>query len=400
MTYMNDKLIELLYKLKSFNKKFKNNKLRFVTNERVYNSKFFYTYHLQQCEVLKDSPYKDILFNYLIKSEDVYPGSSYYLVEKLLGKLNIDNIKNDKVKTEKNLVNFEKYLSSVASTKECADLFLNILKFSGPDATLTCKPTKSIQTTIIKKNNTKFDIEIHPDFRGIYFSSQVETTKQFIVSVIDVYVEKESEIMSLINYAHDQKMPVVLICRGISDLAAKSLKNIIVKNKIYVYPYIAKFDNEDPFFIKDITAAVDAKLFTLDAGDSLYADLSEKSSSKKLKLKPNCIEVFEINKQLVKDINKQIKNVDNETKNYLIKRKNRISPNIVEINIPKDNIEFISEIGSLIRCYNSCVIFGFLKDNKNNLYSYKEDVITDELSFKLYNTLLNIGYTIRKAENV
>ena len=397
---MNDKLIELLYKLKSFNKKFKNNKLRFVSNERVYNSKFFYTYHLQQCKVLKDSPYKDILFNYLIKSEAFYPGSSYYLVEKLLMKLNIDNIKKEKVKTDKTLVNFNKYLSTVTSTKECADLFLNILKFSGPDATLTCKPTKNIQTTITKKNNTKFDIDIHPDFNGIYFSNQSETTKNFIVSVIDVYVEKESEIMSLINYSHDQKMPVVLICRGISDLAAKSLKNIIIKNKIYVYPYIAKFDNEDPFFIKDITAAVDAKLFTLDAGDSLYADLSDKSSEKKLKLKPNSIEIFEINKQLVKDINNQINSVDSETKKYLIKRKNRISPNIVEINIPKDNIEFISEVGSLIRCYNSCVIFGFSKDEKDILHSYKEDMITDKLSFKLYNALLNIGYTIRQKENV
>ena len=35
---MNSKLLELFYKLKKFNNQFKNNKLRFVTNDSVYDS--------------------------------------------------------------------------------------------------------------------------------------------------------------------------------------------------------------------------------------------------------------------------------------------------------------------------------------------------------------------------
>ena len=84
----------------------------------------------------------------------------------------------------------------------------------------------------------------------------------------------------------------------------------------------------------------------------------------------------------------------------MLKRKNRISPNIVEINIPKDKTKFISEIRSLIRCYNNCILYGLLKDENEIIYSRKEDLITEKLSGNLYNTLLNIGYTIRKDNNV
>ena len=397
---MNSKLLELFYKLKKFNNQFKNNKLRFVTNDSVYESNFFYTYLLQQCEVLKENPYKDILFNYLIKSESIYPGSSYYVVEKLLNIVNKNNNKVEKDKTENNVLNFKKYLDSVSSSKEYSDLFLNILKFSGPDATLTCKPTNNIETTIIKRNNTKFDISIHESFRGIYFSNQKETTKSFITSVMDVYIEKESEIMTLVNYAHEQKAPILLVCRGISDFAINALKQIILKNNIYIYPYIAKFDNEDPFLLKDMSDALDSKLLSLEAGDSLYKGIVEKVSNKKLKLKSNSIEIFDINKILINKINDQIKESNHDLKKYLLKRKNRISPNIVEINIPKNKIKFISEIKNLIRCYNNCILFGLMKDKNGNIYSRKEDVITDKLSSKLHDTLLNIGYTIRQVENV
>lgn len=397
---MNSQLIELFYKLKKFNTQFKNNKLRFVTNNSVYESNFFYTYLLQQCKLLKENPYKDILFNYLIKSENLYPGSSYYVAEKLIDIINGNNNKNNKIKTETNILNFKKYLDNIATSKEYSDLFLNILKFSGPDATLSCKPTNNIETTIVKKNNTKFNISIHESFRGVYFSNQQETTKQFITAVMDVYIEKESEIMSLVNYGHEQKMPVLLICRGISDYAVSSLKNIILRNNVFIYPYIAKFNNEDPFLLKDVSDALEASLFSLDAGDSLYSGIVEKTSNKKLKINSNSIEIFNINKSFIKKINDQIKDSDPELKKYLIKRKNRISPNIVEINIPKDQIKFISEVKSLIRCYNNCILFGLMKDENGKIYSHKEEVITEKLSNSLYKTLLNIGYTIREDKNV
>ena len=396
---MNSKLLEVFYKLKVFNQKIKNNKIRFVKYNKVYKNNFFYMYQLQQNKVLENNPYEDIIYNYLMKAERSYPGCSYFVVEKLFDKLNINNNKKNKSKTDNNLENLEAYIRSVSSNKEYAELFLNILNFSGPDATIICKPTENCETSINKKNNTYFKINLHESFRGVYFSNQSETTKNFIISVMDAYVEKESEIMSLVNYSSEQKTPVVLVCRGISDSAILALKNIILRNKVYVYPYIAKFKNEDPFLLKDISEALGAQLFTLEAGDNLYTGLVEKTTSRKLKLKPNLIEIFNIEKTLVKSITEQIKNADFELKEYLLKRKNRLLPNIVEIHVPKDKIDFISEINNLIRCYNHCIRYGFLKDEKENIYSFKENTVSDKLSENLFNTLTNIGYVIAEKNN-
>ena len=64
---MNSQLLELFYKLKKFNTQFKNKKLRFVTNNSVYESNFFYTYLLHQCELIKENP------------ETFFPGPRTYL---------------------------------------------------------------------------------------------------------------------------------------------------------------------------------------------------------------------------------------------------------------------------------------------------------------------------------
>jgi len=396
---MNDKLLELYYKLNKFHKSFLENKFRFITFNKVYNSNFFYLYLMQQNNILKDNPYEKIVFNYLSKSESNYPGSSCLLVDKLLKRLNNNYENNELLKTDCNVDNLKLYLESITS-KEYSSLFYNILDFSGPDASLICNPTENIEMSVIKKNDTCFNLNIHESFRGVYFSNQTATTKTFIVSVMDAYIEKESEIMSLINYSFDQKIPVVLICRGISDLAVSALKSIIIKNNIFIYPYIAKFDNEDPFVLQDISECLDTELFSLDKGDSLYTKIVEKTSCRKLKLKSNSIQVFDVNKNLINKINNLIKDTnDLDIKKYLFKRKNRLTPNIIEINIPKDKIEFISEIKNLIRCYNSCIIYGFIEKDKKIL-SYREQYITNILSEKLFSTLNNIGYTIKEKLNV
>ena len=134
--------------------------------------------------------------------------------------------------------------------------------------------------------------------------------------------------------------------------------------------------------------------------DILYTGIVEKTSCKRLKLKPESIEVFKINKALVDKINKQISKADGEVKKYLLKRKNRITPNIVEIHVPKSNIKFIDEIKSLIRCYNSCIVFGLLEDENKNIIPVREDLITKTLSDKLFDCLNNIGCVEIKDKNV
>ena len=51
-----------------------------------------------------------------------------------------------------------------------------------------------------KKCKPNFKANLDSDFSSIFFSNQKETTKDFIVSIVDGFIERESEIFSLFDY--------------------------------------------------------------------------------------------------------------------------------------------------------------------------------------------------------
>lgn len=393
---MNNKILSLANNLDILNKKYSNNRTRMYARENIYNSRFLYFTHFLNDKNFYESPYRNLLINYFNKAERIYPGSSYFVSVDLVNKIHGNNNKIEKNVTDKNLNNLEVYLKSIINEEKYYDLILNILKFAGPDASIDCKPTKNKSMVVTKKKHPQIFVNLHQDFNGVYFSNQKTTTKTFIVSVMDAYIERESEIMTLLEYSKEQKTPIMLFCRGLSDNAVRNLKSIILKNNIYLYPYIIKFDNNDPFILDDIANILSAEKVSAEAGDSFYKDLIKKSSNKEIKAASDFIEVLKPNKEYIKEINDQIKNSSNEEelRKYLFKRKKRCSPNVVEVSIPDTDIRFLNEIKSIIYCYNKCVRFGFLEIN-NKIYS-KSCIDTAEiLSEKLFNTLNNIGYVLK-----
>ena len=391
-----DKLAVVNY-LNRFNNKFENNRHRIVSLNRVYNSNFMYLRYLSSDKSFHDIPYKDIVFNYLLKSEKLYPGSSYLTSVEFIDRLLGNNNKFEKVKADKNLINLEKYFN-LMSTKKAADLMIKILKFSGPDAVLSCKGTKNSEIKIVKKNNPLIKVNIHEDFRSIYFSNQSELTKNTLVSVMDAFIERESELIPLIEYAKEQKVPIALFCRGMSVNVISHLKQILLRNRVQLFPYIIKFENEDPFMLKDIAQITGTSIISAETGDSIYKDSVIKSSFSKIRLKPNEIEIFNPNKNFINEINKQLKDkVNSEVVEYLMKRKSRISANYVEVLIPYAEIEILNEIKSLIKCYNHIAVFG-LYDYKKSLISVREKEVSELLGKRLHETIEKIGYVIRKNE--
>ena len=397
---MKNKLIELAYKLNEFNKKFAKNKNRFVAFNKVYNSKFLFMYHFVKDKNFVDSPYRHILLNYFKKSDRYYPGSSYflsvYLVEKIL------NISTDKKSNnaEHKLDNIFKYLSNLTSDK-AFDLFHNILKFSGPDATIQCETTKNSQILVEKKCDPEFKINIDEAFSNVYFSNQSKTTKSFMISIVDGFIERESELIPLIEKAKVDNAPCILICRGMSDNARKHLKNILLTNKVYLYPYICKFDNSDPFLLDDIAKISNIKKISSDFLDNIYKHIVEKSGIVKATLQKDKIIFFEKSDSLISEINQKLSEslLDSDLKNYLQKRKLRCSPNIVNVSIPFDQIELLTEIKALIVCYNHCVKNGLIKFKNNNLQSKYMINIIEITGNKLYNSVSNLGLTIKSQEN-
>ena len=391
---MNKDVLKLAYFLKKFNSRFEKEKLRYVSLGRVFNSNFNFLKHLSSCKEFHEFPQKDLVLNYFLKSERLYPGSSYLtsakLVEHLLGNYH----KKELRKTGVNLETLRSYMLT-KSKEEHVDLFLEILKFSGPDGTLKCKSTKNAEISVIKKNNPKFNIGIHESFRSVYFTNQNELTKNAIISVMDVYIERESELFVLLDYAKNNNVPVVLICRGMSDYCANHLKSILLRNKLAVYPYVAKFNDEDPFLFDDIASVLGVKKISSEFGDTINRNAIDKLSSKKVRIKSNEIEIFSPDKNIIKDLDEKIKQTsDNKLKEYLNKRKSRIKCNINEVLIPYDKIELLNEIKNLIVCYNYIAVNG-LKNFEKELVSSQESAVSDKLSEDLSKTLNSIGYVLK-----
>jgi hypothetical protein len=391
---MNKNIHVLLNFLNKFNKDFSNQKIRSVSNNRIFDSKFMFLRYLVSNKEFHNLPHKDIVLNFLSKSEQYYPGSSYltsvYLVDKLLG--NTCNF--DKVKADKNLVNLLAYFKSKSSNNS-ASLMFDILNFSGPDAVLSCKSTKNQEIKVLKKKNPIFKVDLHEDFVSTYFSNQKEITKNCIISVMDAFIERESELIPLIEHSKNQNAPIVLFCRGMSHIVINQLKQILLRNNIFLYPYIIKFSNDDPFLLKDIAKTLNTDVITADTGDSIYRDSVLKAGSGKIRLKSNEIEVFNPNKDLLIEINEQLFNkTDSSLKKYLTRRKSRISTNFVEILIPMEKIEILNDIKCLVKCYNYISMFGFYEIN-NVLYSKREVEIANKLSKSLFDCLKNIGYVLK-----
>ena len=400
---MNSNLIKLALDLKKFNDDYKRNKHRMISLNNVYNSKFLYFNHFLANEKFIDSPYRNLLINTFKKSENISPGSCYDISVNLCNKILGNHIEKNKNKTERNLDFIFNYLKSMTDTLSF-NTFKEILEFSGPDATITCQATKNSEILAEKNCMPTFDIKLENTFIPIYFNNVKKTTKNVILSVIDGYIERESELVPLIEESRSKKLPIVMICRGISTDATRNLKNILLRNKIVLYPFVSKFDDNDPFLFEDIAKTGKTKVISSETMDVIYTDTVKYCSECKLTISADTIKFFESSEDVIDSINNQIKsakeNNNFKVMNYLFKRKRRIMPNNVVVNFPYDCLRIMNEIKSLIRCYNIAAIGGVYY-NENIIRSVYTDTNIERLSDSLYKNISNIGYTlkIRKNEN-
>lgn len=390
---MNNEIIKLGHDLKKICSSFEKGKNRIVSLNNIYKSKFLFFNHFISNESFLNSPYRNLLINYLKKSESLHPGSSHDTSVKLYKKILGYNITLEKKLTDKKYESIMSYLKSLTD-EECFYLFREIIEFSGPNATITCKASKNNVISIEKNEYPKFNISIHNEFINVYFNNVEKQTKNVIFSISDAYIERESELIPLIEKAKKENLPIVMLCRGISDNAVRELKNILLRNKIKMLPYICKFNDNDPFLFEDIAKIAKCKIITAETYDSLYKDAVEKSSITKVSLEKNNVTFYETSEELLNTINKQIKdNKNNEAIQYLQKRKSRVSPNNVTVNIPMKKIRILSEIKNLIKVYNLCAIFGVIED-KNTLLSKHKKETSDKLSENLYKNLNELGCVI------
>lgn len=354
---MNKELHILKNELKSLVDKQEKNRLRYYYNDAVYNSKYLYMDNIIKSSKINGSPFKDIIMNYFVKAEKTMPSGSYVLSKFFLDKINSNKFYLSS--TDSNLENIFKIIDENILEKKYNSLIKNIFNFSGPDSSIICKATENNCIEIVKKENASFDIDLHEDFKNIYFSNVEEITKQFKVIVMDSYIERESEIMSLVNDTYKDKLPLVVVCRGISSNFIRNIKSIILRNNIAIYPYICKFNDKDPFLLSDIAAMLNCQIYSAESGDNISKNILEKSVTETFKISKNKIDFFSNNVHLKKEIDKKIINCeDDELKSYLNKRKKRLSSNKTIVYVPKTDVKILNDIKSIVFIYNKIITSG------------------------------------------
>ena len=396
--YNNTTLIKLLHKLNKVNNSFNQKKARIVSSNKIFTTDFNFFRFICEDEDLRKSPLRDIVINYFYKCEKHFPGSSYLLSKQLVSVLLFNkDLFEDLSLVEKTYHNLEKYFNSITNTVN-SSLVLEILNFSGPDATINFDNSDNALIEMHKKNTAYFPISLSNNFRSIYFKKNNSSTKEFLISIIDGFIERESEIMPLFEYAKNQNQPLVLICRGISEYASNSIKSIILQNKVYIYPYIAKFDNNDPFFLKDISRVLNTDIVSAETGDNIYKDAAGKISSCKIKIFKNKIEIFNKCESLISEINENINSCNvPDLKDYLILRKNRIVSNRVNVMIPNSKIEVLQDIKKLVIQYNYIASLGLVKSKENVIYPKKYVDYIQNILTNMINSITKIGYVIKTS---
>jgi hypothetical protein len=167
---------------------------------------------------------------------------------------------------------------------------------------------------------------------------------------------------------------------------------------LHVYPYIEKYNNEDPFKLKDICELNNIKLISSESGDNIYTSAVEKSEILKCKVSKDKILFNNIKENtLLSNINKQIEeNSGNKSLiEYLMIRKKRCTPNKVIVKIPSEKETYFNELRGLIRSYNKCVVGGvYVKSNISVICQEISDIYSE----KLYKTVKNIKFIINEKE--
>lgn len=393
---MNSKIIVLARKLNKFNNDFINNKCRIV-DKKVYSSKFLFYFYFYWSKNFYNEPYRKILLDYFSKVEKSYPGSSYFVSVKLCNKILGINHNYEKELADRKYSNILKFLAD-QTNEETFSLFRNIIEFSGADASISVEKNNNAEISVEKNIFPEFDIEMLEEFKSIYFKNISSATKDFLFCVVDGFIERESEIIPLLDKAKNLNIPLLVITRGFSMQSIKSLKSIILKNNLYVYPYVEKYNNEDPFKLKDLCEINDIQIVSSESGDNIYKDSVDKSKILRCQVYKNKI-IFNncLKNNLILNINDQIeKNHGNKSLlDYLSFRKKRCTPNKVVVKIPKEKETYFIELRGLIKSYNKCVMGGIY--NKRNVSVVCEE-ISDLYSEKLYNTLKNIKFKIESKE--
>ena len=374
-------LNKILNDLNKFVKDFENNKIKLITKDMVSLEKYIFLYSLILSKKL-DNEYGDILKEYILNIEKKFPSSSMTLIKRLFR----NNKNTGLFKKKPTLKELKNYFKSNIKNEEYLNVFYKILEFTGPDAIIDIHASK-LKNQIIKKKESKFDININQNFFSIFFSNKSFVKRSCAVVLIDGFVEKDQNLIPALEFCKENNKTLLIVCRGMTSQVTNFLKNCILKNKMTCIVYEKRFDDSDPFFFEDISLASNADL--IKDYTSLAFDIKNKIKVvDNIKLSPHNICFYEDNVKINAKI-KELKSLNKKEK-FIEKRLKRLKSD--KVDIYSTNIDFIEFLKYAIKIYNKIIKFGIYIDENNNIISTLEYDLVSSIQKELEEKLKKIRY--------
>jgi hypothetical protein len=389
-----------LIKIKKFINRFETGRLRLIDNiGNVYskNNNFFYKFVMSN--VLKDSPLRSFFMDWLVESEKRFPNSSKELLKNLYSlhvnqKIN-KSLKKKEYSTREDLNEIlNDYIDS-----ESIQIFNLVLDISGPDALLNIFKTDNIKIEIKKENLTKFDkIYCHEELNSILFSQNQKSKRDIIFVAIDGFLERDTDLQhAYIESQMNQNKMIVVLCRGTNLQCIQQIKRNLVYNKVPVLIYECPFINEDPMKFDDLCKCLKVSAVKLEEGDPTIIQIKNKLVKlENIMLSSDSIEFecdIDNSTRMISEINDLLLTQKEEYKEYLNLRKKRIKSKKVNIFIPKNKKNLISDLNTAIFVYNSITRYGILYKNEKK-YALALLKNSEILATEFYEKLKNISTII------
>jgi len=398
----NENVIQTILLLDKFIKKFEKHKIRVIRLEKeVYKSNFMFFYFLIASKILENCSLKNIFINSFKTAEMNSPGASYYLAKKIVHmfKNNTAELSALNNKIIPNMFLLKEFIFK-NSDKLTGEIILNAIELGGPDSTIICEENKKNETVIERIDNCEFNISIHPKLSKILFSEENKyknKNARFVIS--DTFIERESEIVNLIEECVLNKQSLVIFCRGVSDNAIENIKKIMLYNKILIYIYTDSFQNNDPFKFNDLAESLELSVINIETQTSLLKDGIQKSKSiNDIKLFSNKILFQNKNKNLINNIDSMLKEKkdDIELCKYLLERKRRLSSKKVIVKVSNTNTTLLQSLKDLLLSYKNICKYGLINDTINNdIVPYNVEISTNNLGKSLYENINKISFVIK-----
>ena len=268
-----------------------NNSLYFADDNTPVISKYsFNTIRMLPVNSREENIFKQIIVDYLIKSEKISGFSADIFLNYLLDL--ISSSKNPSSDARKNTELIKAQINSNLTKPEIGDLrnFLDLnfdnlysravfesLNVFGLNGKIEIKRKKCDK--VVSEITKGYTFNCIPDENLIYLSKGRYERENVKCFVIDGIIEKVSEIDKILNHAASNSEPIALFCRGYSEEVLSTIMTNNIRGTIDVLLVSSKIDENSANDLADICFCTGSKFYSVFSGDLITSINPEESNS-------------------------------------------------------------------------------------------------------------------------